>query len=79
MDVTVIPDEDIMQHRSMAALTLLQKHIRQRDLKEVLDLLALLMAAEFMTGKQLHRYTHFRRGKQLTQASLFESAEGTIT
>lgn len=28
VDITVIPDEEIMQHRSMAALTLLQKHIR---------------------------------------------------
>lgn len=37
VDVTVIPDEEIMQHRSMAALTLLQKHIRQRDLKEMLN------------------------------------------
>lgn len=53
VDVTVIPDEEIVQHRSMAALTLLQKHIRQRDLREVLDQLAMLMAAEFMTGQQL--------------------------
>ena len=30
VDITVIPDDDIMQHRSMAALTLVQKHIRQR-------------------------------------------------
>jgi len=27
VDVTVIPDEEIMTHRSMAVLTLLQKHI----------------------------------------------------
>ena len=59
VDVTVIPDEAIMQHRSMAALTLLQKHIRQRDLKEVLDQLALLMAAEFMTGQQLHALVNY--------------------
>lgn len=59
VDVTVIPDEEIMQHRSMAALTLLQKHIRQRDLKDVLDQLALLMAAEFMTGQQLHALVNY--------------------
>jgi len=59
VDVTVIPDEEIMQHRSMAALTLLQKHIRQRDLKEVLNQLALLMAAEFMTGQQLHALVNY--------------------
>ena len=59
VDVTIISDEEIMQHRSMAALTLLQKHIRQRDLKEVLDQLALLMAAEFMTGQQLHALVNY--------------------
>ncbi len=31
VDVTVIPDDEIAGHRSMAALTLLQKHIHQRD------------------------------------------------
>jgi predicted transposase/invertase (TIGR01784 family) len=40
VDVTVIPDDDIAGHRSMAALTLLQKHIHQRDLAELVDRLA---------------------------------------
>lgn len=31
VDVTVIPDDEIAGHRSMAALTVLQKHIHQRD------------------------------------------------
>ncbi|WP_415860474.1 Rpn family recombination-promoting nuclease/putative transposase [Pantoea cypripedii] len=53
VDITVIPDEEIMQHRSMAALTLLQKHIRQRDLKEFLDQLGKLMLEEFMTRQQM--------------------------
>ena len=53
VDVTVIPDEEIMNHRSMAALTLLQKHIRQRDLNEFLDQLVTLMLTEFMTGQQV--------------------------
>ncbi|MEG2269362.1 MAG: Rpn family recombination-promoting nuclease/putative transposase, partial [Acinetobacter sp.] len=30
-DVTVIDDNDIMNYRRMAALTLLMKHIRQRE------------------------------------------------
>jgi len=59
VDLTTIPDEEIMQHRSMAALTLLQKHIRRRDLKEVLNQLALLMAAEFMTGQQMHALVNY--------------------
>lgn len=37
VDVTVIPDDEIAGHRSMAALTLLQKHIHQRDLAELVD------------------------------------------
>ncbi len=32
-----------MNHRSIAALTLLQKHIHQRDLSELLDKLATLL------------------------------------
>ncbi|MBW5879332.1 Rpn family recombination-promoting nuclease/putative transposase, partial [Yersinia enterocolitica] len=40
VDVTVIPDDDIMEHRSMAALTLLQKHIHQRDIATLTDRLA---------------------------------------
>jgi recombination-promoting nuclease RpnB len=51
--VTVIPDEKLMAHRNMAALTLLQKHIRQRDLNEFLDQLVTLMLTEFMTGQQV--------------------------
>ncbi|WP_312061544.1 Rpn family recombination-promoting nuclease/putative transposase [Pantoea septica] len=53
IDVTIIPDEEIMQHCSMAALTLLQKHIRQRDLTSLIARLATLMQTEFMTGQQL--------------------------
>ncbi len=32
VDITVVPDDEIMQHRKMALLELIQKHIRQRDL-----------------------------------------------
>lgn len=41
VDVTTISDDKIMRHRSMAALTLLQKHIRQRDLAELMDRLSM--------------------------------------
>ena len=53
IDVTVIPDDDIMHHRSMAALTLLQKHIHQRDLTELLDRLCTVLIAGYLTGQQL--------------------------
>ncbi|MGK4402633.1 Rpn family recombination-promoting nuclease/putative transposase [Escherichia coli] len=32
VDVTVVPDDEIVQHRRVALLELIQKHIRQRDL-----------------------------------------------
>ncbi|QOH81558.1 Rpn family recombination-promoting nuclease/putative transposase (plasmid) [Plesiomonas shigelloides] len=32
VDIAVIPDDEIMQHKRMALLELLQKHIRQQDL-----------------------------------------------
>lgn len=53
VDVTVIPDDEIMTHRSMAALTLLQKHIHQRDLAELLDRLATILVTSHLTGQQL--------------------------
>ena len=53
VDVTVIPDDEIMGHRSMAALTLLQKHIHRRDLADLLDKLVILLLTEPMTGQQL--------------------------
>lgn len=53
VDITVIPDDEIMQHRSMAALTLVQKHIRQRDMAQLLDKLASLLMLEQMSGQQI--------------------------
>lgn len=35
VDITCVPDEAIIQHRRLAMLELLQKHIRQRDLLEL--------------------------------------------
>lgn len=53
VDVTVIPDDDIMGHRGMAALTLLQKHIHRRDLAGLTDRLAAVLVAGQLTGHQL--------------------------
>lgn len=53
VDITLIPDDEIMQHRSMAALTLVQKHIRQRDMATLLDKLAQLLTLEQMSGQQI--------------------------
>lgn len=53
VDVTVIPDDDIMDHRSMAALTLLQKHIHQRDIATLTDRLATLLMADYLSSPQV--------------------------
>lgn len=53
VDVTILSDDDIMNHRSLAALTLLQKHIHQRDLTELLDRLATILLTSHLTGQQL--------------------------
>lgn len=42
-----------MQHRSMAALTLIQKHIRQRDMAQLLDKLTVLLMLEQISGQQI--------------------------
>lgn len=53
VDVTIIPDDDIMKHRRMALLELLQKHIRQRDLADMLEQLVTLLLAGYTTEEQL--------------------------
>ena len=52
VDVTVIDDDEIMNHRRMAALTLLMKHIRQRDTMELLDRLPRVMV-EWISPEQV--------------------------
>ncbi|KGT91280.1 hypothetical protein NG99_16895 [Erwinia typographi] len=59
VDVTVISDEEIMNHRSMAALTLLQKHIRQRDLAELTDRLATILLAGWLSSPQVISLVHY--------------------
>lgn len=53
VDITTIPDDEIMQHRRVAILELLQKHIRQRDLMKMLEDLVTLLSAEYTTESQL--------------------------
>ncbi len=53
VDVTVIPDDEIMAHRRMAVLELLQKHIRIRDMSELLEQLVMLLSSGYTTDEQL--------------------------
>lgn len=73
VDVTVIPDEEIMQHRSMAALTLLQKHIHRRDLADLLDRLAATLMAGHLTGQQLISLINY-----IVQAGETDDAEAFV-
>lgn len=59
VDVTVIPDDEIAGHRSMAALTLLQKHIHQRDLAELVDRLAPILLAGYLFSSQVISLVHY--------------------
>lgn len=59
VDITVIPDDDIMQHRRIALLELLQKHIRQRDLMILLERLVTLISAEYTTESQLNALLNY--------------------
>jgi len=59
VDVTVIPDDEIMTHRSMAALTLLQKHIHQRDIASLTDRLATLLMADYLSSPQVTALIHY--------------------
>lgn len=59
VDVTVIPDDEIMHHRSMAGLTLIQKHIRQRDLACLLDRLVTIMLTSRMTRRQIRSLINY--------------------
>jgi len=78
VDITVIPDDDIMHHRSMAALTLVQKHIRRRDMLRLLDLLAELLMMEQMSRQQimaLVNYMMLAGEKKSIQPLLYELAQ----
>ncbi len=62
-----------MGHRSMAALTLLQKHIRQRDLAELTDKLATILLAGYLSSPQVISLVHY-----IIQAGKSSDAEAFI-
>ncbi|WP_017799956.1 Rpn family recombination-promoting nuclease/putative transposase, partial [Winslowiella toletana] len=53
VDITVIPDEQILTHRSVALLEYLHKHSRQRDLMQMLEPLATMIKGNYTTRDQL--------------------------
>lgn len=72
IDVTVIPDDEIMQHRSMAALSLLQKHIGQRDLTELMDrLVSILMAGDHSSSQVISLVHYMVQAGETSDAKAF--------
>lgn len=59
VDVTVIADDEIADHRSLAALTLLQKYIHQRDLAELVDRLPLVLLDGYLSSSQVISLVHY--------------------
>ena len=59
IDVTVLPDDDIVQHRRVALLELMQKHIRQRDLSGITESLAAVVMLGYTNRRQLRMLFHY--------------------
>ncbi len=53
VDITVVPDNEIMRHRRIAMLELVQKHMRQRDLMGLVEALSGIRLRETLTDGQL--------------------------
>lgn len=53
VDITVTDDDKIMQHRRIALLELIQKHIRQRDLTVLVEQLVALLALGYTSDAQV--------------------------
>ncbi|MCZ8650777.1 Rpn family recombination-promoting nuclease/putative transposase [Escherichia albertii] len=72
VDITITPDDEIMQHRRIAILELLQKHIRQRDLMLLLEQLVTLIDEGDTSGSQLVAMQNYMLQRGHTeQADLF--------
>ncbi|MDR4546011.1 Rpn family recombination-promoting nuclease/putative transposase [Klebsiella quasipneumoniae] len=59
IDVTVMPDDEIVQHRRVALLELMQKHIRQRDLSGITESLAAVVMLGYTSPRQLRMLFHY--------------------
>ena len=77
VDITVVPDDEIMQHRKMALLELMQKHIRQRDLLGLVDQIVSLLITGNTNDRQLKAL--FNYVLQTGDAQRFRAFIGEIT
>ncbi|HGJ5917800.1 Rpn family recombination-promoting nuclease/putative transposase [Arsenophonus nasoniae] len=53
VDVTTLDDDKIMQHKRMALLELVQKHIRRRDMTELLSEIVKLLSYNYYSDNQV--------------------------
>ncbi|MEN0578690.1 Rpn family recombination-promoting nuclease/putative transposase [Phytobacter palmae] len=68
VDITIVPDEQIMTHRRVALLELLQKHIRLRDMTLLLDKLVTTLSLGYTTRQQLRAAMHYLLSRGNTPA-----------
>lgn len=75
VDITIIPDDEIMQHRRMAILEIVQKHIRLRDLNDLTDKLVILINQNNITHEQLKTVLLYvsKNGKVENQRAFFQT------
>jgi predicted transposase/invertase (TIGR01784 family) len=59
VDVTAIPDDEILAHKRVALLELVQKHIWQRDMIELLEPMVNLLLVGSATGEQLETLLNY--------------------
>ena len=53
VDITVIPDDEIVGHRRVALLELMQKHIRRRDLMGIVEQVTSILLSGYANDRQL--------------------------
>lgn len=72
VDITVIPDDEIAQHRRVALLELMQKHIRDRDLMGLVDRLVSLLVTSTANDSQLQTlFNYLLRYGNVSHVSAF--------
>lgn len=77
VDITVVPDDEIVQHRRVALLELMQKPIRQRDLQGIVEPLTAILLSGYANDRQLktlfnyliHLGKVFRLGKFIREVA----------
>ncbi|WP_439148253.1 Rpn family recombination-promoting nuclease/putative transposase [Vibrio sp.] len=74
VDVTVISDDEIMQHRRIALLELVQKHARHRDIMDFIQPLVTLLLTDYTTEKQVQSLMSY-----LLQVGETDNIEALIT